>query len=330
VELSIVILSWNTKELTRNCLRSIFASVKDIDFEVIVVENGSHDGSPEMIEQEFPQVKLVRNNYNSGFTKGNNQGFKESRGDYILFLNSDTIVPPGDFSPRSVLGKLPMTDLGDTCSQLRRMLDKMKSDKSIGMLTPKLVYPDGRFQDEYYRKLPSIIQTFWVYLAPINKLTHKIGFLRRRYLSDIDPDKSCYVETFNVPGAAPMISREAYEKIDGRDENIFYWMEDVDLFWSMKKAGYKMYYLADATIIHLGGMSNIMWDDLRKMLDFRKGYLYVFRKHKGKFQGFVVKWMFIINAIIMSPILIVLGIFKRKYFRKGIAAAKFAWKFLSV
>jgi len=323
LDLSIVILSWNTLNLTRNCLRSVFANTKDIDCEVIVVENGSSDGSPEMVEREFPQVKLIKNSENLGFTKGNNQGFKESGGDYILFLNSDTIIPGSEGTESLLRDSVPVK------SQLRKMVDKMKSDKSIGMLTPKLVYPDGKFQDEYYRKLPNLTQTFWIYLAPINKLTHKIKFLRRRYLSDIDPDKSCYVEAFNVPGAAPMISREAYEKIGGRDENIFYWMEDIDLFWSMKKAGYKMYYLADATIIHLGGMSNIMWDDLRKMLDFRKGYVYVFRKHKGKFQGVIVKWMFIINAIIMSPILIVLGIFKRKYFRKGIAAARFAFKFLS-
>ena len=323
MELSIVILSWNTLNLTRNCLRSVFANTKDIDCEVIVVENGSSDGSPEMVEREFPQAKLIKNSENLGFTKGNNQGFKESGGDYILFLNSDTIISGSEGTESLLRDSVPVK------SQLRKMVDKMKSDKSIGMLTPKLVYPDGKFQDEYYRKLPSLTQTFWVYLAPINKLTHKIGFLRRRYLSDIDPDKSCYVENFNVPGAAPMISREAYEKIGGRDENIFYWMEDIDLFWSMKKDGYKMYYLADAMIIHLGGMSNIMWDDLRKMLDFRKGYVYVFRKHKGKLQGFIVKWMFILDAIIMSPVLIILGIFKKKYFRKGIAAARFAFKFLS-
>jgi GT2 family glycosyltransferase len=309
-------------------LRSIFANVKDLAlaseaskendsflFEVIVVENGSQDGSLEMIEQEFPQVKLIKNNYNAGFTKGNNQGFRASRGEYILFLNSDTVIPSSSNSPKSVF---------------ELMVEKMTEDRSISMLTPKLIYPDGRFQDEYYRKLPSIIQTFWVYLFPFNKLTHNIKFLRRRYLSDVNPDKSGYIENFNVPGAAPIISREAYEKVGGRDENIFYWMEDIDLFWSMRKAGYKMFYLAEATIIHLGGMSNIMWDDLRKMLDFRQGYVYVFRKHKGKFQGFVVKWMFILNVLISAPFLLILGIFKRKFWKKGTAALKFSWKFLKV
>ena len=352
MDLSIVILSWNTLELTRNCLRSIFDNISDVDFEIIVVENGSQDGSPEMIEKEFPQVKLIKNNYNSGFTKGNNQGFCASRGEYILFLNSDTIIPSprknchaelvsasNDFSEilkqvqddkeKSGDDKKGNGD-GEIKSQLRKMVDKMKSDKLIGMLTPKLIYPNGKFQDEYYRKLPSIIQTFWVYLFPFNKLTHNIKFLRQRYLSDVNPEKSGYIEDFNVPGAAPLISREAYEKVGGRDKNIFYWMEDIDLFWSMKKAGYKMYYLSEATIIHLGGMSNIMWDDLRKMLDFRKGYVYVFRKHKGKFQGFIVKWMFILNALISAPFLMLCGIFGKKYWQKGTAALKFSGKFLRV
>jgi GT2 family glycosyltransferase len=337
MELSIVILSWNTLELTRNCLRSIFDNAKDLECEVIVVDNGSQDGSPEMIEKEFPQVKLIKNNYNSGFTKGNNQGFRASRGEYVLFLNSDTIIPPLDkhiFSPVSGCRPIPphppsrQPNTGESYkSQLHKMVDKMKDDVSIGMLTPKLVYPDGRFQDEYYRKLPSLAQTFWVYLFPFNKLTHSVKFLRRRYLSDVNPDKSGYITDYNVPGAAPIISRAAYEKISGRDENIFYWMEDIDLFWSMQKAGYKMYYLAEATIIHLGGMSNIMWDDLRKMLDFRRGYLYVFRKHKGKFQGFIVKWMFILNALVSAPFLMLCGIFGKKYWKKGIAALKFVWKF---
>lgn len=310
--LSIVILSWNTRELTRQCLESIYDNVKDLDYEVIVVDNGSADGSVDMVAKEFSQVKLIGNSENLGFTKGNNQGFKASRGEYVLFLNSDTIVPSSEG------GK----------SQLRKMVDKMQEDPSIGMLTPKLIYPDGTFQDEYYRKLPTLTQTFWVYLFPFNKLTHKIKFLRRRFLSDVNPNKSGYIENYNVPGAAPIMSREAHEKIGGRDENIFYWMEDVDLCWSFKQAGYKLYYLADATIIHIGGMSNIMWDDLRKMLDFRKGYLYVFRKHKGKFQGFIVKWMFILNALLAAPFLMVLGLIRRKYWYKGVAALKFVRRFL--
>ena len=319
MDLSIVVLSWNTKDLTKQCLKSIYDNVKDVAFETIVVDNGSSDGSAEMVAREFPQVKLVRNSENLGFTKGNNRGFKESGGEYVLFLNSDTIIPPVDFSPG-----LPRSVPGTAQSQLRKMVDKMRGDKSIGMLTPKLIYPDGEFQDEYYRKLPSISQTFWVYLAPLNKLTHKIKFLRRRFLSDLDSNKSCYADDFNIPGAAPLMSREAHEKIGGRDENIFYWLEDVDLCWSLEKAGYKLYYLADATIIHLGGQSNAMWEDLRKMLDFRRGYVYVFRKHKGKFQGFIIKWMFILNALLLVLPVFVIGLFVKQYRGK----AKVFWQFV--
>ncbi len=243
-------------------------------------------------------------------------------------MDIDSPIPGLGLSPSPGIGQLGQGAQNDK-SQFRNMINKMEEDHSIGMLTPKLIYPDGTFQDEYYRKLPSLTQTFWVYLIPFNKLTHKIKFLRRRYLSDVDQNKSGYVENYNVPGAALLMLREAHEKIGGRDENLFYWMEDVDLFYSMKKAGYKMYYLAEATIIHLGGMSNVMWDDLRKTLDFRRGYLYVFRKHKGALQAFLVKWMFILNALISAPFLLLFGIFKRKYFKKGVVALKFTLKFLS-
>lgn len=309
--LSIIILSWNTKDLTRNCLRSIFNNVRDIDFEVIVVENGSSDGSADMVEKEFPQVKLIRNSENLGFTKGNNQGFKASGGEYILFLNSDTIVP------------LPSNGR----NQFKKMIETMQEDKTIGALTPKLLNPDNSFQWEFYRKIPNLTRTFWVYLVPFGKLTHKIYFLRKRYLVDIDENKSQVLEDANAPGAALLMSREAHEKINGRDENIFYWMEDVDLWFSLKKAGYKLYYLADAKIIHYGAVSSVMWDDLRKMLDFRRGYVYVFRKHKGKLQGFIVKWMFILNALFAAPFLMGLGFIRRKYWTKGVVALKFAWKF---
>ena len=312
--LSVIILSWNTRELTRQCLKSIYDNAKDLDYEVIVVENGSSDDSADMVAGEFPQVKLIRNSENLGFTKGNNQGFKDSRGEYILFLNSDTIVPVSE----------------NKKSQLCKMIEAMEKDKFIGALTSKLLNPDGSFQWEFYRKIPNLSRTFWVYLAPFNKLTHSIKFLRKRYLVDIDENKSQVLEDANAPGAALLMSREAHKKIRGRDENIFYWMEDVDLWFSLREAGYKLYYLADAEIIHYGAASSAMWDDLRKMLDFRTGYVYVFRKHKGRFQGFIVKWMFILNALLTAPFLLVLGLIKRKYWSKGVVTLKFVWKFMRV
>ncbi len=328
MELSIVILSWNTKDLTRDCLRSIFDNVKDVTFETIVVDNGSSDGSAEMIEKEFTQVVLIKNNENLGFTKGNNQGFKESRGEYVLFLNSDTIIPPVDFAPRSVLGKLPRTDLGAARSQLRKMVEMMRADKKIGILTPKLLNEDKTFQGELFRKYPNLAQTFWLYSAPQNRLTYKINFLKKRYLTDIDQNKSGYIDNYVVSGAAAMMPRKVYEEIGGRDEGIFYWMEDVDLCEVVKKSGYHLYYLADADIIHLCGKSNLLWDDLRKMLDFRTGYMYFYRKHRPHWQSIVVKWIFVLNSLFWILPLYVVGLFVKKYRGKARVFWQFAWKFL--
>jgi len=309
--LSIVILSWNTKDLTRNCLRSIFDNVDDLECEVIVVDNDSQDGSAEMIEKEFPQVKLIKNLENIGFARGNNQGFCESRGEYVLFLNSDTIAP----SPKEK-------------SYLRKMVEAIKNDNKIGALAPKLVYPDGEFQDEFFRKIPSLAQTFWLYLLPMSKLTYKIDFLRKRYLTDINPEKSVFVSDINLPGTALLMPSKLCRDLGGWDEGTFYWLEDVDLCQRIKKAGYKLYYFADAEIIHLGGASSAMWDDFKKMYNFRKAYLYYFRKHKSAFQSFLVKWLFILNALTSAPFLLFFGIFKRRFWKKGIAALKFSWRFL--
>jgi GT2 family glycosyltransferase len=307
VTLSIIILSWNTKELTQQCLKSIFDNVKDIDFEVIVVDNGSNDGSAEMIEKEFPQVILIKNKENLGFTKGNNQGFERSRGEYVLFLNSDTIIPSPDN------GK----------SQFWKMVEAMRADKKIGILTPKLLNEDGTFQYELFRKYPNLAQTFWLYSAPQNRLTYKIPFLRKRYLTDINQNKSGYIDDYVVSGAAAMIPRKIYEKIGGRDEKIFYWMEDVDLCEVIKKTGYHLYYLAGASITHLCGRSNAMWDDLKKMLDFRTGYMYFYRKHRPHWQSVVVKWIFILNSLFWILPLYFVGLFIKKYRGK----AKIFWQF---
>ena len=355
--LSIIILSWNTKDLTRNCLRSIFANVKDLEYEVIVVDNASQDNSAEMIEKEFSQVKLIKNLENIGFARGNNQGFAISRGEYVLFLNSDTIVPSPNFisvipafNCGAITGKAGLkagihTKSNDDSeiidsrlrgndnevinkSPLRKMMEVMKNDSKIGALAPKLVYPDGEFQDEFFRKIPSLAQTFWLYLLPMSKLTYKIDFLRKRYLTDINPEKSVFVSDINLPGTALLMPSKLCRDLGGWDEGTFYWLEDVDLCQRIKKAGYKLYYFAEAEIIHLGGASSAMWDDFRKMYNFRKAYLYYFRKHKGAFQSFLVKWLFILNALFSAPFLLFFGIFKRKFWKKGIAALKFSWKFL--
>jgi GT2 family glycosyltransferase len=338
--LSIIILSWNTKDLTRNCLRSIFGGERDLDFEVIVVDNASQDGSAEMIEQEFPQVKLIKNKENIGFARGNNQGFQAGRGEYVLFLNSDTIIPAPKttgtdlvVSTRSVpvamieAIKSPPTPLCQR-GEFPPFAKEGEGGFKIGALAPKLVYPDGRFQYEFYRKFPNLGQTFWLYLLPMSKLTHKIRFLRKKYLTDINPEKSSFVSDINLPGTALLMPAKLCRELGGWDEGTFYWLEDVDLNLRIIKAGYKLYYLADAEIIHLGGASSALWDDFQKMYNFRKSYLYYFRKHKGGFQSFLVKWLFISNALISSPFLMVLGIFRRKFWQKGIAALKFSWNFL--
>ena len=306
--LSIIIVNWNTKDLLKNCLKSIYQYTSDLDFEVIVVDNGSSDGSIEMIRQEFPQIILIANSENLGFAKANNLGFEKSRSalpEYVLFLNSDTLIKENSFL---------------------KMVEVLRKDRKIGVLSPKLIEPDGKFQQEFYRKFPSLSQTFWLYLPPLNKLTYKIGFLRRKYLSDIK-QKSGPVDNVNLPGACLMMPAEVFRKIGLWDENFWIWLEDVDLCWRIKLAGYKLYFLSEAEIIHFGGSSFEKWDSFKMIYNFRLSYLKYFRKHKRKFQAFLVKWLFILNALFLILPLIFIGFFAKKYWEKASAFWKFIKEF---
>lgn len=297
--LSVIIVNWNTKDLLRQCLNSIYQHTSGLDFEVIVVDNGSSDGSVEMIRNDFPQVVLIANQQNLGFAKANNLGFEKSRStlpEYVLFLNSDTLIKENSFL---------------------KMVEIFKNNKTIGALSAKLIYPNGQFQEEFYRKFPSLSQTFWLYLLPLNRLTFKINFLKQRYLTSINGEKSGQINDLNLPGACLMIPSEILKKVGLWDENFWIWLEDVDLSWRIKMAGYKLCYLAETEIIHFGGASFAQWDSFKMIYNFRLSYLKYFQKHKGKFQAFLVKWLFIFNALFLILPLLFIGFFAKKYQSKA-------------
>src|SRR3989338_9627627 len=140
MELSVIIVNWNTKKLLEDCLKSIFKYTKGVSFEIIVVDNGSRDGSPKMVKNKFPQVKLIPNKENLGFTKANNQGIKIAKGKYILLLNSDTYLTENSF---------------------RKLLDKARSiGESLGSLLPFLLNKDRSIQQSAGFS-PHLLQVFW-------------------------------------------------------------------------------------------------------------------------------------------------------------------------
>jgi len=255
---SIIILSWNTKELLKNCLESL----KDLKVEIIVVDNDSTDGSPQMVEGEFPKVKLIKNQKNLGFGAGNNQGMKMAKGDYFLLLNSDTVVKD----------KAPL-----------KMVEFLAKNKEVGAVGCKLLNSDGSPQ-------PSAgpFPNLWV-SAVMLFAEHWLGDLVRSSFSKVK-------EVDWVMGAALMVRREVIKKAGLMDEGIFMYMDEVEWCYRIKKAGFKVMFYPGAEIIHLlGGSSTTGRRD--PILNIYRGLLYFYRKHYPSWQLSILKTMLKLKAM---------------------------------
>lgn len=225
--ISIIIVSWNVKDLLRKCLHSIEAFANDA--EVIVVDNASNDGSVEMIQKEFPNVKLVANTHNVGFAKANNQGVEIATGEYVLFLNPDTELHP---------------------ESLSKSLEAIKNNPKIGILGCQLHNPDGTIQPSV-RRFPTV-ETILALALKLGKVFPDLQVLKKYLAADFDYSKSQVVD--QVMGAFMLLRPNVIAK-PIFDERYFIWFEEVDLCRRVKAAGYDVYYFADAAITHHGGQS---------------------------------------------------------------------------
>lgn len=225
-KISIIILSWNTKKLLQSCLNSLKFAI-----EIIVVDNGSTDGSPEMVKNKFSQIKLIRNRKNLGFAKGNNQGIRAARGNLIMLLNSDTVVKKG---------------------AIKKLVTSINQSDQIAAISPLLLLPGGNPQIDYYMKFPNLWQIFFYHNRIIRPIALKLPFLRN--LICFAPKKKTF-EVDQLPGAALMATREVWDKIGLLDEDYKFLYEDVDWCWRARKLGYKLMVVPDAKIVHLGGAS---------------------------------------------------------------------------
>lgn len=278
VDLSVVVVSWNVRDLLRRCLQSVVQSPGlELDYpgggeraapgrrlEVVVVDNGSGDGSPEMVRDEFPGVRLVANQENRGFTAANNQGLALSRGCWLLLLNPDTEVVDG---------------------ALATMVEYMEGHPRVGVLGPRLRYPDGS-QQSSRRRFPTfatalvestVIQEWWA----DNRL------LRRYYMADTPDDAVQPVDW--VVGACLLARREAYQEVGGLDEDFFMYSEELDWCRRIKSAGWEVVYLPTATVIHHEGKSSEQVVPARHIY-FQSSKVRYFRKHHGRLQAEALRW----------------------------------------
>ena len=229
--LSISIVSWNTEELLRQCLASLYANLGELDTEVIVVDNASSDGSVDMVTREFPQVKLIRNASNCGFARANNIAYEQSSGRYFLLLNSDTIVRPGS---------------------LESLAKYMDGNLAVGAVAPRLLNGDGSLQ----RSCSCFPTPFTEFLSAfsLGKLFWKSPFFARFEMSYWNFDEVREVDF--AGGSCLMLRRAALEQVGALDEDYFMYTEEADLCYRLKRGGWKVMFIPHAEIVHLGGQSS--------------------------------------------------------------------------
>lgn len=218
IDVSIIIVSFNTKDLLRACLAAVAAG------EIIVVDNGSSDGSVEMIKKEFPNVTLIANSQNRGFAAANNQGLKRARGRYLLLLNSDTQVPLGGIE------------------EVTRFMDE---HPDIGVCGVKLMLPNGTMDPASHRGFPTPWAALTYFLGLEKTHSQIFGQYHQLYKNFNEPH-----EIDSPSGAFYFVRREVYETVGGLDEDYFMYGEDLDWSYRIKQKGWKIYFYPRVTVLH--------------------------------------------------------------------------------
>jgi N-acetylglucosaminyl-diphospho-decaprenol L-rhamnosyltransferase len=268
-DLSVVVLSWNTADLLRLCLRSLRADAPARPREVIVVDNGSHDDSPDMVAREFPGVTLIRNRENLGYAEGNNVGARAATGRFLCLLNSDTEVRPG---------------------ALDRLVEFLELHPEYAAVGPRLVNPDGTVQRACMR-FPGLFvgltfDMWWARFPPGRWVDDWY------YMRDFDHLHSRDVD--QPPGAVFLMRREEYLAMGGLDPALFLYFNDVDLCRRLRRRGRRIRYLAEAEVVHHGGASTRRFEKM--VVVWHRNRLAYYRRHFGVLGEWLVRQMVRLRA----------------------------------
>ena len=263
LDLGIVIISWNTRDLLKRCLETVLAS-EGVSYKVVVVDNASTDGSPDMVQQDFPQVELIASEINGGYPYGNNVGLRALgfRGQgavdpdaprYALLLNPDTEVPPDAFS---------------------QMVRYMDARPEIGMAGPKLVLTDGSLDLACRRSFPSPLVSLY-HFSGLSKWFPQNRRFGRYNMTFADPDEELEVDS--VVGAYMQVRREAIAAVGLLDETFFMYGEDLDWAYRIKNAGWRVFYNPSVIVKHVKRAASRQ--SKRAQMEFNRAMLIFYRKH---------------------------------------------------
>ncbi len=281
-DLSIILVNYNTRDHLRQCLASLFEMESGPSCELFVIDNGSEDDSVEMVREQFPDVDLIVNEENLGFSRANNQGIRSSTGRNVLLLNTDTVVQP---------------------NAIETMFGFLNENPHVGVVGAKLLNEDLTVQAGS-KAFPTPLTSFFGKQSMMTRWFPNNRFTRR-YLTCLFEDHSRPFEIDSVSGAAFMIRRETFEDVGLLDEGYFMYWEDVDWCYRIKKRGWKVYYHPLAPIIHLEGKSTERRNPML-IIAYHKGVFRLFRRHY--FKSYWSPWNLVTFAVlaVRATILIII------------------------
>lgn len=261
VDLSVIIVNWNTRQLLADCLNSIKATLDELPVEIIVVDNNSTDGSQAMLQDQFPQVRLIQNRENVGFARANNQGMAVSRGRYMLLLNTDALLLP---------------------KAVQSMLTLAERESKLGLVGAHLLNANRTFQASHTH-FPTLWQEFLI-LSGLGRMLYGPWYPSHGPEEEKGPQTVDYVE-----GACMLVRRETVEEVGGLDEGYFMYAEEVDWCYAIQEKGWQVWYHPTAKVIHLGGGSS-QNRQVQREADLYRSRVRFFRKHYGNLAANLLKW----------------------------------------
>lgn len=301
-DFSVIVVSYNTKELTIACVNSIMATDKKLKIQIIVVDNCSSDSSSVALRATFPNITVIDSPHNSGFSFGNNIGLERASAPLIMFLNPDTTVP-GDFFVRA--------------------LAIMQAKPHTGMLGAKILNPSGKQAASIMRDM-TLSQLALMIFVPAKYLRKTSALGDFRYAS-LDPGKPHDIE--NISGCAMLTRREVIEAVGGLDSRFFMYTEEMELCLRIRHAGWTISYDPSIAIMHVGGASTKGKSPLQ-VVEMARGQLLYFRLTRGPFAQWIAACLMMIRDFIRAPFYLIMALAFRRFRNNNVAAWWARLKFL--
>ena len=287
MDISIIIVSYNVRKYIVSCIQSIYKHSKsNHSFEIIVVDNDSKDGTIDSLNKNFPNISLIENKHNAGFSVGVNNGFEASKGKYILVLNPDTVF------------------VEDT---LDKLVNAAKNQEKFGAIGPALINENGTIQQSFWKN-PSLVNTL-LSVFHLDFLNYKKNYRNKKF------EDLSIVET--ISGAAFFLKRDIFNELNGLNEKLF-WMEDIDFSIRLSKAGYKIYYLPITKVIHFSGKSaetNYKVAISNQLLSKIK----FFKIHHSKLSANIILFSVLFISLVKSAVMLFFSPFSILYRKKMVA-----------